>query len=346
MLALLLLALPVLADTPASRYDRARELAADGRSTEALAEFDALRRDFPGDVDYALGRAQMLARSGLAPDYEDVWRLRYSLLLRQPQAANAAERMAVQQAAAARFPESTWWQAEPVEAPGKWTMTVGAGYDSLSNGLPSWNNQFAELLYSLDAGRSLLARLARDERALAADLTLALGAEFNRQGGWFAGGDVLVADDPFYQPESGFSVHAGRALDDGWVVDLRYRRKEYANATIGSLVGTVEKYYGDFRFAYGYTWSRLQGASNFGNHLASTQWYYRDGASVGITLSDGKEAEAIGNGRVLETDVRSISLTGRREFDERLTLHWWLGLHDQGDLYRRQFLGMAVSIRI
>ncbi|MDH3442117.1 MAG: hypothetical protein OEM63_15260, partial [Gammaproteobacteria bacterium] len=59
----------------------------------------------------------------------------------------------------------------------------------------------------------------------------------------------------------------------------------------------------------------------------------------------GREAEAIGGGQVLETDVKGFSLNGRHQFNERIGLQWWLGIHNQGELYRRHFVGMAVSIR-
>ena len=55
-----------------------------------LAELNALRQQYPQDVDHALARGQLLARLGkdndalldlrdataLAPDYEDAWRVR------------------------------------------------------------------------------------------------------------------------------------------------------------------------------------------------------------------------------------------------------------------------------
>ena len=63
-------------------------------------------------------------------------------------------------------------------------------------------------------------------------------------------------------------------------------------------------------------------------------------------MTVGREAEPIGGGQVLETDVKGISLRGRQQFNERFGLQWWLGVHDQGELYRRQFVGMAFSIRI
>ena len=80
-------------DSPSLRYEHARTLARSGATEAALAEFESLLAEFPDDVDYLLGRAQMQARLGqnaaavetaeralvLAPNYEDVWQLRLQL---------------------------------------------------------------------------------------------------------------------------------------------------------------------------------------------------------------------------------------------------------------------------
>jgi YaiO family outer membrane protein len=359
-LLLLATATPTFADEPSSTYTRARQLDQDGRHADALVLFDTLHSEYPENVDYLFARALVLSRlgrdgealddlriaSGLAPSYEDVWRLRYALLVQQQDAGFAEERTEVRSESSARFPLAPWLQVAEEEPGDPWLVTVGAGYDSLSNGYPSWNNQFVEARFLPDADKSVHVRLGRDERAAAADTSMGLGGEINISSDWFAGAEVVVANDPFYLADFAFSVHAGKALADGWVVDLRYQKKEYANATVGSAIGMIEKYYGDFRFAYVLNWSRLHGASNFASHIGTLNWYYNERGSVGVAVNTGKEAEPIGNGQVLETSVRGISLTGRRDMGDRFTLHWWLGLHDQGDFYRRQFLGMAVSIRI
>ena len=330
-LVVLLFCAPAIAEpTAAERFAKTQELRRAGDLSAALRALTRLREDYPRDVDYSLARAQVLAQLErddealaelemavqLAPDYEAIHALRDRLLAR----------------------------AKPERR--RWMLLLGAGYEDLSDGFPSWDNQFAELHFEKDEDSRYFLRLARDARYADADKTFGLGAERRWQDGWFAGVDLGFASDPRYQPELGGSAHVGKAMPDGWVADLRYRRREYATATVGSWIGTMEKYYGAYRFAYGFGWSRLHGVSSFSNHVVSANWYYRDDSSIGITLNDGNEAESLDNGQVLETDVRGISVTGRRAVNDRVTLQWWLGVHEQGDFYRRRFLGMAVSIGI
>ncbi len=317
-------------EDPAERFERAEELRRNAEPEAALRELTRLREDYPDNVDYVLARALVLAQLQqneealaefdaaieLAPDYKDLYTLRARVVANQ------------------------------AEEDRSWTLLLGAGYEDLSDGLPSWDNQFTELHFEKDENSRYLVSVARNARYSEADFSLGLGAEYKWEPGWFAGLDLGFSDNPRYQPEIGFSAHVGKAIGDGWVADLRYRRKEYETATVGSFIGTIEKYYGAYRFAYGLNWSRLHGTSNFMNHVFTANWYYSDAASIGVTLNDGNEAESLGNGQVLETDVRGITLNGRRAISKRVAIQWWLGLHEQGDYYRRRFLGMAVSIGI
>lgn len=343
--------------TPAQRFVEVQTLRRHGDLAEALAELDDLRSDYPNDVDYALARAQVLAglerndealeelreATRLAPDYEDIWKLRDRLLGLQ----NAAdERLALRKDAALRFPDSGWWRSQPPTDPHRWLLLLGAGYNDLSNGLPGWNNEFVELQFQHDSSHQYRLFVARDARYSSVDTTIGLGAETSWDPGWFAGVEVSSASSPEYLPELGFSGHVGKALHAGWVLDLRYQHRDYVTADLGGWIGTVEKYAGEFRYAYSLGRSRLDGASGFTSHRLALDWYYRDDASVGITISGGDEAESLGDGRVLETRVKGITFNGHRSVSQRVDLRWWLGVSEQGNFYRRRFLGLAVAVRL
>lgn len=345
---------------PSQRFTRARKLRHDGAHHAALQELTALRKEFPLDVDYALARAQILIQlhrddealhelsqaAELAPDYEDVWKLRFVVLARQTGARATAEYEAVQKEAAERFPDAIWWQSSGHHENAAWTLLAGVAHETLSNGQPDWNNQFIELQLEKNSMSRYSARLGRDQRFAGTDVTVGLGTEHSWSQGWFAGLDLVTAGNSTFQPEFSYSGHLGRVVADGWVAKLQYRQRHYPSANVDSTVATLEKYVGDFRVAYSLGLSRLQGAANLPNHTLTANWFYAEHSSVGMTVNSGKEAESIGNGTVLETDVRGISFSGRRPLGERFGIQWWVGVHDQGDFYRRQFLGLAVSYRL
>lgn len=342
------------------RLRRARVYGYLGNDAAALQDLDALRSEHPYDVDYALARARILARQGrddealedlrqavvLAPEYEEVWQLRYALLLRQIDDGMRSERESVLREAAIRFPEADWWRSDEPAVDKEWTIVVGAGHEDLDNDLPSWNRQFVEVSRDRDDRGRYRIGAARDERFNSADVSVSFGGDLFFGSDWSAGIDFTFVDDADFQPDLAYSAYAGRSIQDGWVLNLRYRRREYESATVGSTTGMVEKYVGNFRIAYALGLSHLHGESNSLSHGLTVNWYYSDISSIGLSLNTGEEAESVVPGQVLKTDVRGITLVGRRELSNRLTLQWWLGAHDQGDFYRRQYLGMALTLRL
>lgn len=355
LVAMLAITGSVFAADTAEQFRHAQELSRSGKHELALSKLTQLRDAYPHDVDYALARAQILLRlqrddealleleaaTTLAPDYEDVWRLRFSIL---QQHGVQTDYDALQQDAARRFPNARWWR-QP-EHPAFWTVAAGAGYERLSNGLPSWNSEFLQISREKPNDYRYGANLTRDARYDAADYTLRLDAQRSAASGWFAGAELALASNPSFQSERAYGAHVGAPFGDGWVAGLNLRYKEYATATVNSRIASLEKYQGPFRFAYALTHSHLHGGTNSLGHTLTSNWYFSDAASVGMTISSGDEAEAVGNGQVLETDVRGLTLSGRYRFDDKYALQWWLGSHEQGDYYRRQFIGLAISIRL
>lgn len=346
-------------DDPALLFERARILAYGGDDAAALDAVTRLRERFPHDVDYMLLRAQLLAQLGhepealddlrraaaAAPDYEAVWRLRHALLSAGPGAQDSVELASVRRESAARFPDADWWRPAP-PAPAEWTLTAGAAHDKLSNGLPSWRQSFIQVDRRGADGDRYFLRAAHDDRYDNTDTAVAGGADFELRAGWFAGGAAGFAASPAFLPELDASVHFGRTLADGWVAGVRYRRRDYAATGVDMLAGTVERYAGAYRIAYTLGISKLSGASASLGHGLATNWYYSDAGSVGLALNFGEEAEAIGAGQVIETDVRGVTLSGRRRLGDRAELQWWLAAQEQGDFYRRHTVGLAVSFRL
>lgn len=347
-------------DDASARFHSTQDLRESGEFDAALAEISTLRSEFPRNVDYALARAQILvalqrdqealaelaAATKLAPDYEAVWRLRFAVLTRSAHTLSASERESLQRLAAARYPHADWWQALNEVDRTRWTVLVGGGYDDLSNNLPSWNNQFAALQMRPNQQSFHELQVTRNQRFSDGDLGVRIGTDHTLKETWYVGADIATVSNPVFSPELAFSTHVGRALPAGWTADIRYRQRNYASDDVATFTATAEKYFGDFRTAYGLSASRLNSTSTTIGHSISGNWYYSDNTSFGLTLSFGEEAEAVGANQVLETDVSGLAISGRHQLTQRLQLQWWAGMHEQGDIYRRRYLGVAFSIRI
>jgi YaiO family outer membrane protein len=343
------------AETVPLRYERARSLAQSGATEAALAEFESLLALYPNDADYLLGRAQMQARLGetgaaietaeralaLAPDYEDVWRLRMQLAER---AGDSAATAAVRAAAAARFPAASWWQPPP--APVEYRRWVSGGYGSerLSNGAPTWSREFMRVDWRSSAGESWFAELARSERFGQSDRWLSIGGSSSVLPRWRLGGALGGAGDARFLPDKEISVEATRAWGRGWAATFAAREREYASGDVASVSLTGEKYVADFRVAYRLDRARLTGAGSASTHALMLTWYPSERRSFGVTLGAGEEIETIDLDRLLRTSVSNVTFTGNEAFSPRLSLGWWLGTHDQGDFYRRDYAGLSVRI--
>lgn len=350
-----------LSDSPdnvAARFERARLRARNGRPLAALDDYDELINQHPRDVDYRFGRATILGRIGrdlealddlelaveLAPDYEDVWALRYRLTLRQP---DSAERIAELRALSEqRFPLAEWWRALPPETPTepRATLLVGSSVDDLNNGLPGWNEQFAELGFALDDRWTVNARVVRGQRFRASDATLSAGAERRIDEHWAAGLSLGVTPDAEFFAKRQLRAHLLRRLPAAWSLDLAYSRREFDAAKVSLWQLTTEKYVGDYRAAHTLTVARLHGATTSIGHSASLTRYWSDRLSLGIGIAVGEEAEVIAPGQILETDVSGVTLNGRYRISDRFSLSAWLGIQEQGDFYRRRYAGLAVSV--
>lgn len=350
---------------PTARFQRARVRGFLGDHPGALADYERLLSRFPGNVDYVFGRAQALARLGhddealgaleeasrLAPDYEDVWRLRYRVQLRQDDAGTNAALDALRAESRQRFPNASWWRAAEtgtVPESREFALTLGATVQSLDRSgasLPGWDDQFAEFAWRRSDVLTLLAGLARANRFNTADTALSVGAEWRINDDWSAGARIGGAADADFLATRELIAHLHRVLPRGWSADLRLHRREFDTATVSAWRATGERYFGDFRAAYALGVAHLHGADDSIGHSASLTWYADDRSSYGVTLSTGEEAEVVGPGQVLVTDVSAAVVTGRHDLGTRYELRWWAGTHEQGDFYRRLYAGMAFRFR-
>lgn len=348
-----------LAITPcddAKRFELARILASREQYAQALTHYELLVREHPENVDYSFGRAQVLAWMGsdakaltelerakrLAPDYEDVWKLQFAVANRQLEHNMYIE--ALRAEAKTRFPKSTWWRDLDTDQEFEWQLTVGGVYENLSDGLPDWNSQFAEVSWQRNTGSLYFSRLTRDERFDQTDTQFAVGSEWQLPGAWFAGLALATSDDPSFQANNGATAHIGRWLADGWGMDFRWQQKHYDTATVSTYTVLAEKYFGNYRAAYSLNASRLHSEQTSFAHLLTLNWYVTDRTSFGIGMATGEEAEVIVPGQILRTDIRSATLSGRHKLNRRITLNWWVGTHEQGTFYRRSYAGLAFSI--
>jgi YaiO family outer membrane protein len=342
-------------ESPALRYERAQAFARSGATEAALVDLDALLAEYPNDADYLLGRAQMQARLGqdaaavetverairVAPGYEDVWQLRLRLAER---AGDDAAVAALRAEVAARFPAASWWQAQPGPVRFRRWLSAGSGTDRLSNGAPDWSREQLRLDWETDASGALFAEVSRSERFDESDSSLYVGGSWEALRNWQVGAGVAVTEDARFLPQRELSLDATRAWTRGWGTVFGVRQRDYATGDVSTYSFTGEKYVSDYRIAYRLDHSYQTGADSALTHALVLTWYPSDKRSLGVTLGAGEEIEVIGLDQLLRTSVANVTLTGIEKLSTRFSLSWWLGTHEQGDFYARDYVGLSVRI--
>lgn len=331
-----------------------------GDDERALQLLDSAREQYPQDVDYMLARAQVLARRNrptealvdlreanqAAPQYEAPWRLRYALLLSHPQLASAHELADVRNASRQRFPAADWWQQDRPAPDRLWrTLTVASRIEQLSNDAPDWRALSVDLLWPESDRRSYRIGLSSSERFNQRDLALALGVDQTINSRWRISADLGGAVSAAFSADWQAAATVTRSLPGGWSLGAGLQHRRFETAIVTSQRLTAEKYVAAFRFAYMTNITRLHGSATSFGHALTGNWYLSDRSSLGLSFNRGEEAEAIAAGRVLETTVSGFTLSGRHRLAERYDLDWFAGSQQQGDFYRRRYVGLALSTR-
>jgi YaiO family outer membrane protein len=334
---------------PAARFGLARALGWNERYEAALSMLDALVADYPDNLDYRLQRARVLGWMGRVGDalqtLDDVQ-------ARAPDYPGAAPLRRQLEARLAPPPDAPAGagQAEAVATAtggddGEWRLTAGATVESLTGGRDGWNAQTLDLDRVSPNGWRWGVGTATASRFGNRDTSLSLRAGRAPAPGWQADGYATVTPSASFTPSREIGARVRRALPRGWVAGADVSARRYADVDVDIASLVAERYMGQFRVAWRASFSWLDGGDRTLSNALSADWYRDARTSVGIVLASGRESEAVAPGRVLQTDVRSITLTGRRDLSGTLTLRWFAGTHEQGDIYRRNYAGFSLTTR-
>lgn len=324
-----------------------------GRARELLEQ---LMLEHPDNVDYLLAYAQAHYWAGneadalrfaqqareLAPDYEDIWNLEFQIRRALAESGTGPNIKPFLVQAEARFPASEWYRA-PIDHPDhgyEWEIT--ASRHRLDNGSDDWHQLNASLARRVSNGANIRGLLGRYTRFGETDHQFGIRVAVPFATLWSIELGFRSSSSPAFLARNDFDLAISRQLGNGWVASGTLRQREYAAASVSSLGAMTEKYVGKYRFAYALNGSRLTSKHAL-VHSVSANVYADSGWRVGINLAAGQEMEVVELGQLVKTDIDSIVLSGRHPVGGSLQIGWQLGTHRQGDLYRRNFVGVSVS---
>lgn len=246
-------------------------------------------------------------------------------------------------AACLAAPLLAWAQSSP------WQAEVGVGRESLSRGLPDWQ-QTDLALRRRWAPRSLLEVNAREtERFGLRDSEWGLALALPLADTWDASLSASASPTHRVLPRSNVSAGLQRQFGDGWVLSGGLRATHYANDRASALTLGAERYFGsaargDWRIAGSATVTHLSGLGSNGSGRVQLDRYFGERARLGLLVSAGREVENLGQGNVLVSDVQSLVLLGRWSLAPAWALTGEIGHTRVGTQYRRSGGRLGVQL--
>lgn len=221
-------------------------------------------------------------------------------------------------------------------------VEIGAGREDLSGALADWRSVHVAAEQSFGERRSLRGSWRQTERFGADDHEWAAGLTLPLSEVWTVGGDATISPSHRVLPEWSFGVELHRRLDDGWGLAFGGRHTEYASAETQQASLGLERYFGSFRAAYMWSTTRLSGAGSSPAQRLQLTHYYAAASSVGVLLGRGREAENVPPLGVIRSTTDTLAVVGRHWLDRDWALAYEVGLHQQGDFYRRRGVQLAL----
>lgn len=221
-------------------------------------------------------------------------------------------------------------------------LELGAESSHLSNGSPNWQAQSLRITHKPAPREVRELTLTRTERfglddhqisglyatPLSDKLTASLGANISPSHRVLARQGVEGALQYEFAPA--WLAHAG-------LVTTRYDKTHVNQANL-----MLEHYFSSFSVAAAWRPVRASGVSSSSTELRGA-YYYGDANSVGVILSNGREAATVNADTVLLADVRAAALVGRHWLSRQWAVNYALTSTRQGSFYQRNSARLGVQ---
>ncbi len=346
-----------------ARFLLARVLAWQAKYEETVEQYTVLLRLEPNNADYLLGLAQvyfwqskprlaipLLKRAQkTAPHYADVWELLIRCLYAADERIEAEN---IQRQAAQRFPDSDWQRLttkpqvtqptaetipQAVTSERNTILDVGGSYEKLDHQYDSWNSAYLGANHRFGDRRNIYGRATQVDRFALQDVSIMAGFTLPVSERWTFGLETDESPTNLFLPQWSLLGNAHYKMDYGFGALFSFRHISYRD--LDNEIGTVglERYWGNWRFAYTLYISQLQGAPTpTFSHLGQAAYYYGNHDYIGISISNGQEVVRLDPSRLVNADTESYSLQGQHWLTPALALVYDVSLNVQGSFYTRR----------
>lgn len=221
--------------------------------------------------------------------------------------------------------------------PHPWELRVEGARESLDRGLPDWSEMLAQARYrptvraTALAGYRVTKRFGQRDREgfAAAYVPIPLGgAQLHLEGSGSPTHRVLARHSAIAEIVFPFA--------GGWVASAGGSASSYTAGDARAAWAGIERYHGDWRYAYQARISRPDGAGWAPSHRLAASWYRGELTFATLSGARGRETENLFPAGLLQADVRAASLSTGIEIAPQWGLVAEVGWVRQGDFYTRR----------
>lgn len=262
----------------------------------------------------------------------------------------ASERSNAQKA----FPNESWMVTETQRSPEPslqhlpGTMVLfGGSYEALNHGYASWSSTDLAMVHRPNDTQTFTGGLSEVNRYGLTDAELKLAFSQRLDTRWIAGIETNDSPTNHFLPIWSVRGTLQYLFDDGWSMEVGYRRSAYRVDTTNIGTINIEKYLGEFRLGYTLFISHIDGTSNVvTSSLGSASYYYADRSYFGVMIGQG--TQPIVNGpvtspnNIVYSNTQTYIVRGEHWLDQNWALAYDAGVNIQGNYYTRYGFNLGV----
>jgi len=217
-------------------------------------------------------------------------------------------------------------------------VEAGGSYENLDKGYDDWRSSYLEAAWKWGERKSVYGGVRHTERFGLSDSEGILGLYHPLSERITGVAEITTSPSHEVLPRWSALVQAESVLGGGFGAHFGWRHTEYNSVHTDQGIATVEYYFGNYRTAYTYYRTYLDGGDPASTQrVAFSHYYGRFGerSTIGIAYAGGQEIESQGPGLVLVTDVRAMTLAGRHWLLRDWAFTYEVGQYRSIDRYQR-----------
>jgi YaiO family outer membrane protein len=345
-----------------ARFQLARVLSWQEKWTEAIKLFSKLLDEQPENADILLARANTFEWMGdrkqalrdlesarlLSPDYSEIWRTEILYLSREntPQASSQATILANE--AKQKFPEENWARSviikeKKIVKTNSYAVEASYGHDELTNNRDPW--QIASLKLFMQTPDKHFAHLQLDkiqrfdldDRQIGGSYALPFAQS------WYFYAGVTYSPTHKVIANNMLDTKISKSFASGLNLHAGVSQAKYTETSSKQLYLTGEYYWSVYRAAYTYRLIDVENAGTGSNQNIQINKYYDSTSFIGALIAKGQDVEYDGTASPTISDVLTLSIFGRHQFQPPWSLTYSFTYHQQGDFYNRN--GFVLGLR-